>query len=82
MPISHPSPLMCAHPTTRQRAHARLRALAHLPPAPPRPAPQCTERYDDLDELVARYLEPVQQLLRDLVGHRKFRAGPWESLQV
>ncbi|GAB4816099.1 hypothetical protein N2152v2_003145 [Parachlorella kessleri] len=41
-----------------------------------------TESYDDLDELTARYLEPIQSLMHKLVAHRKFRRGSWETLQV
>lgn len=40
-----------------------------------------SEKYDDLDELAARYLDPVRDLLQKLAAHRKFRLGSWEVLQ-
>ena len=45
-------------------------------------SPLFAESYDDLDELTARYLEPIQSLMHKLVAHRKFRRGSWETLQV
>jgi hypothetical protein len=40
------------------------------------------EAYDDLDELAARYVEPVQARMQALVAHRKWKAGSWEQVQV
>jgi transcription elongation factor SPT6 len=39
------------------------------------------EAYDDLDELAARYVEPVQARMQALVAHRKWKAGSWEQVQ-
>ncbi|KAL4442498.1 hypothetical protein ABPG77_005082 [Micractinium sp. CCAP 211/92] len=36
------------------------------------------ETYEDLDEVTARYIEPVQGHLEKLVGHRKWKSEPWE----
>lgn len=34
------------------------------------------ETFDDLDEIIARYVEPMAGIVRDLVGHRKFKSEP------
>ncbi|KAL4447813.1 hypothetical protein ABPG75_005032 [Micractinium tetrahymenae] len=36
------------------------------------------ETYEDLDEVTARYIEPVQDYLEKLVAHRKWTNEPWE----
>lgn len=36
------------------------------------------ETYEDLDEVTARYIEPVQEHLGKLVAHRKWTKEPWE----
>lgn len=69
-------------PPTRQPPGTNVRS-AHRPPPTPNLTPYThAERYEDLDELIARYLEPVQQYLHKLVAHRKYRMGQWERLQV
>jgi SH2 domain len=40
------------------------------------------EKYEDLDEVVARYVEPYVENFRALVRHRKFRDGLWPDMQV
>ena len=43
------------------------------------------DKYDDLDEIMARYIEPMNELVTDLVEHRKFlnltKAGVDERLE-
>ncbi|PSC69358.1 transcription elongation factor SPT6 [Micractinium conductrix] len=37
------------------------------------------ESYEDLDEVAARYVEPIQQLLGALVKHRKWKKKAWDE---
>ena len=38
--------------------------------------------YEDIDELVARFVEPYLRNFRDLVKHRKFRSGTKAEVQA
>ena len=40
------------------------------------------ETYEDLDEVVARYVEPYVANVKELVRHRKFREGLWQNIKV
>lgn len=37
--------------------------------------------YDDLDELVARFVEPYLDAVRSVFGHRKFCPERWDNVQ-
>lgn len=41
-----------------------------------------TEPYEDLDEVVARYVEPYLQHFKEMQKHKRFRDGSWEAVQV
>ena len=40
------------------------------------------ERYEDLDEVAARFVEPLQANLAKLTAHRKWKGLAWEKAQV
>ena len=43
---------------------------------------QGKESYEDLDEVAARFLEPLQANLAKLTAHRKWKGLSWEKAQV
>lgn len=39
------------------------------------------EKYEDLDEIVARFVDPYFERVREVTRHRKFRDGEWATLK-
>lgn len=62
--------------------------LRLAPPLAIEPIPGQSSEYEDLDELVVRFVDPISSAMRALATHRKWNGGPdlgppksWEDVQ-
>ena len=54
---------------------------AHLQLGTPLTVQNCPETFEDLDEVVARYVEPLSRHLKEVRRHRKFREGNLQEIE-
>jgi hypothetical protein len=74
-PSPHPFP---AAPSLQTTSSLQLAPPLHLQPIPSK-----SYTYDDLDELGARFVDPLAGALRALAHHRKWSPAPgWEAAQA